>query len=179
MLRRSVCHFVFALVVLGTGAATQAQEPQPAKPGPEHARLKAMEGTWDTTMKMEGQSMKGEAVYKMECGGLWLVSDFKQDFMGQPFQGKGLDSYDASKKKYVSVWIDSWTTTPMNMEGTYDEKTKTLTMLGSMTEPDGKVVKTKGVTKFTDDNNQQFSMYMLGDDGKETLAFTIDYKRRK
>lgn len=181
MLRRSICRFVTAASLLAIAAVAVAQEgPQPAKPGPEHARLKAMEGTWDTTMKMEGApESKGEATYKMELGGLWLVGDFKSDFMGQPFTGKGLDTYDASKKKYIGVWADSWSTNPMLMEGNYDEKTKTLTMLGSMTEPDGKVVKTKGITKFIDDNNQQFTMFIVGDDGKEMPAFTIDYKRRK
>src|SRR5262249_1249321 len=100
---------VIALVV----PAVRAQPPGMPKPGPEHERLKKLEGTWDATVKTEQGESKGTMIYKMDLGGLWMVSDFKGEFGGQKFQGKGFDGYDPMKKKYVSVWVDSMSIAPM------------------------------------------------------------------
>lgn len=166
--------FVAAVAVTLTATTIRAQEP--VKPGPEHEMLKKWEGTWETTMKMAGMESKGTCTYKMELGGLWLVSNFEGDIGGQKFTGKGLDSYDPAKKKFVGIWVDSWITSPMTLEGTYDKETKTLTMTGEAPGMTGKTEKVKTVTVFKDDDNADFSMYM--GDGKEP-GFTIAYKRKK
>src|SRR5262245_31986969 len=46
------------------------------KPGPEHEILKKLVGEWDTTVRFGKDESKGTATYKLECGGLWLVSNF-------------------------------------------------------------------------------------------------------
>jgi uncharacterized protein DUF1579 len=173
--------FAIAVALSTRVTAQQEQQHPPApKPGPEHAEMKKLEGTWDTVTTMaDGKTSKGEATYKMECGGLWLTSDFKGDFQGAAFQGKGMDSYDPAKKKYVAVWVDSMMTAPLIMEGTHDKSTKTTTMSGEAPGPDGKPMKMKGVTKFTDDDHMTFEMYMPGPDGKEAKMMTIVYTRRK
>ena len=149
-------------------------------PGPEHKMLKELEGTWDATIKTEGQpASKGTAVYKMECGGLWLISDFTGSFGDLKFQGRGTDGYDTDKKKFVAIWVDSMTSAPMVFEGTYDAKTKTQTMHGEGKGPDGKPAKYKNVTTTPDKDHQTFKMYVLGPDGKENLMMTIEYTRRK
>ena len=112
----------------------------------------------------------------MEVGGLWLSSDLQSDLFGQKFYGKGLDSYDAAKKKYVGVWVDSMTTSPLFMEGTYDKGKKTLTLEGDGPGMDGKSTKYKSVSQMPDDDTINFSMFM--GDGKDP-AFTIVYKRKK
>lgn len=164
---------VALIAMLGDRTALAQDVP---KPGPEHEVLKKMEGTWDATMKFAGMESKGTMTYKMELGGLWLVSSFEGEFGGTKFSGKGLDSYDATKKKYVAVWVDSMVTSPMLMEGTYDKATKSLTMVGEGPGMDGKPTKYRSVTRMPDDNAIDFSMY-LGD-SKEP-AFTISYKRKK
>src|SRR5258708_34819582 len=118
---------VCAASLLVVPAAVDKEYPEP---GPEHGQLKRAEGTWDATVKMDKTESKGTMTYKMELGGLWLVGDFKGEFMGQKFTGKGLDSYDTAKKKYVSVWFDSMSTAPMTMEGTLDKDRKDLTLPG-------------------------------------------------
>ena len=165
-----------AVALAAVVAAPTARAQDSAKPGPEHAHLKKMEGTWDTTMKMAGMESKGTATYKMELGGLWLVSYFEGSFGPEKFSGRGFDSYDAKKKKFVGVWFDSMTTTPMNMEGNYDAAKKTLTMVGEAPGMDGKPTKHTAVSVMPDDNTMNFSMY--AGDAKEP-AFTIVYKRRK
>jgi len=170
---------VSLLTLVGSALAQQSSPPAPT-PGPEHARLKKLEGTWDAVMtEPDGKKTKGEMTYKMECGGLWLCSDFKGEHMGKPFHGKGLDSYDPAAKKYVGVWVDSWITSPLRVEGTYDEKTKTATSTGECNGPDGKPMKMKMVTKTIDDDHETFEMYMIGPDGKEMKGATIEYTRRK
>ena len=166
---------VVAVIGLILAPAVRAQEP--AKPGPEHEVLKKLEGSWDATMKMMGTESKGTMVWKMDLGGLWLSSNFEGDFGGMKFQGKGFDTYDGNKKKYVSVWLDSMSTAPMTMEGTYDKDTKTLTMTGEGPGLDGKPTKHKMVSQIKDDDNIVSQMSM--GEGKDAMLFEIVYKRKK
>lgn len=171
---KSVRWFCAVAVLAAAVSSTSAQDFP--KPGPEHEMLKKWVGTWDTTMKMVGMETKGTATYKMELGGLWLTSTFEGEFGGMKFSGRGLDSYDAGKKKFVAVWVDSMTTSPLVMEGTYDKATKTQTMSGTAPGMDGKPEKFKAVSEMKDDDTVNFSMYV--GDGKEP-GFTILYKRKK
>jgi len=178
-----VARAFLTLATLAVGTGLQAQE-GPPKPGPEHARLKSLEGTWESNIKMMFPGMpakesKGTATFKMECGGLWLVGNFVGEYDGKPFQGKELDSYDAGKKKYVGVWVDSMGTLPMISEGTYDKEKKRLTMTAEYPSPDGKPTKYTMVTDYKDDDNMVWSMSVPGKDGKDTVIMTITYKRKK
>jgi Protein of unknown function (DUF1579) len=168
--------FVALATVAGLLLTSVALAQEGPKPGPEHALLKKLEGTWDCTMKFGGMDSKGVSVYKMELGGLWLSSTFEGDFGGMKFSGRGYDSYDPAKKKYVGVWMDSMSTAPMLMEGTHDKEKKTTTMSGEGPGMDGKPTKYKSVSEMKDDDTMIMSMYM--GDGKEP-AFVITYKRRK
>ncbi|HET6575142.1 MAG TPA: DUF1579 domain-containing protein [Fimbriiglobus sp.] len=165
-----------AVAVAAVLAAPAARAQEFPKPGPEHEVLKKLVGTWDLTMKAGGMESKGTVKYKMDLGGLWLVSALESDFGGMKFSGRGLDTYDAGRKKYVGVWADSMSTSPMVMEGTYDKAKKSMTMTGDGPGMDGKPTKWKSVSHMPDDDTIHFSMYM--GDGKEP-AFTIVYKRKK
>lgn len=171
----------FLLVVGLSLAQDQKSAPPPAPtPGPEHARLKKLEGTWDAVMtEPDGKKTTGVMTYKMECGGLWLASDYKGEHMGKPFHGKGLDSYDPASKKHHGVWVDSWITTPLRTEGAYDEKTRKTTSTGECHGPDGKPMKFKMISTTIDDDHEKFEMFMIGPDGKEQKGATIEYTRRK
>lgn len=154
------------------------------KPGPEHKALQKDVGIWDAkvTMHMPGtppqESKATETVTAF--GPFWIHSDFKGEMMGQPFEGRGTQTYDPHKKVYVGTWHD--TMSPYNMvhEGTYDEKTRTLTCKSSM--PDmmnpAKIVKMRMTTVWKNDNERTFSMYEEHD-GKEVLGMVVEYKRRK
>ncbi len=166
-----------ALALVAFVAPAVSAQPEPPKPGPEHEMLKKLEGTWTLTMKAGGMEHKGTTVYKMELGGLWLGRAMECDLgHAGKFSGKGMDSYDAGKKKFISVWFDSMGTTPMVFEGTYDKEKKALTMTGDAPGPDGKPAKWKSVTTYPDADTVVFSMYV--GDGKEPM-FVITYKRKK
>jgi hypothetical protein len=170
---------VAAFLLVGAPAGAADEFPAPPKPGPEHDVLKHVEGTWDCTIKMEGaKESKGTANYKMELGGLWLVGNHEGDIGGMKFHGKGMETYDATKKKYISVWIDSMATTPMISEGTYDKEKKTMTWISDYPGPDGKIAKYQMVTEFKDKDNFVMKMSSGGKEGKDAPMMMITYKRK-
>lgn len=171
MLFRSLAISFAALLFV---SAARAQEMP--KPGPEHEILKAMEGNWDLTMKIAGMDSKGTVAWKMELGGLWLTGALECEMLGTKFTGKSIDGYDATKKKFVGVWVDSMSASPMMMEGTYDKDKKTMTMIGDGPGMDGKPTKYRSVSEMPDKDTINFSMFV--GDVKEP-AFTIVYKRKK
>jgi hypothetical protein len=146
------------------------------KPGPEHEWLKRLEGTWETTMKAGGADNKGTTTYKMDLGGFWLTSAMECEMFGQKFTGKGTEGYCPMKKKYLTVWTDSMSASPVIMEGTYDKEKKTMTQSGDGPGMDGKPAKYKAVTVFPDADSMTMTMY-IGDE-KEP-AFSVVYKRKK
>src|SRR5262249_39704455 len=120
--RYAMRKFVCAASVLALVAAVGwAQDFQPVKPGPEHAKMKQLEGTWDAKVESEGKESKGIMTYKMGLGGLWMFEHFEGDFGGMKFEGKGATTYDPHKKKYINIWIDSMSTTPMISEGNFEK----------------------------------------------------------
>jgi hypothetical protein len=150
---------------------------EPPKPGPEHEHLKQLEGTWDATVKAGDQESKGTMTYKM-MGDYWLTSHFEGDFGGQKFEGRGIETYDPAKKKYVSAWADSMAPFLLVMEGDYDKANKTMTATGEGQSPKGKV-KYTAVTKMIDADTLEFTLSAPGEGGKEAPMITISYKRKK
>jgi hypothetical protein len=169
---------MFLAAGLFVAAPLAAYEQPEVKPGPEHAKLKESEGTWDATIKGKDGDSKGVLQCKLGLNGLWLVEHFKADLGGKPFEGHGATSYDAGKKKYVNVWVDSMATLPMVSEGTFDSKTKTLKLSGEMPMPDGKTMKCTMTTIAKDADTKVFTLTGV-QDGKDFEMVHITYKRRK
>lgn len=170
------------LVALTNLSPARAQEMP--KPGPEHAILLSDVGTWDATAEAwmapnaPPSISKGVSEIRL-LGGFWLLEDFKSEFMGQPFEGRGTTGYDADKKKYVGTWVDSMSPGLNTSESTWDAKTKTMSGYNEGPGPDGKPTKTRGVTQWQDADTKVFSMYAPMPDGKDSLMMRITYKRRK
>jgi hypothetical protein len=95
---------------------------------------------------------------------------------GTKFTGKSLESFSPVKKKYVSIWVDSMSTAPVIMEGTYDREKKTMSMAGEGPGMDGKPTRYRSVTKMPDADTMEMTMWIGG--GKEP-TFTVTYKRKK
>lgn len=166
--------------------AAPAAEGMPPLPtaGPEHAILKKDVGVWDATVEMMGMGptpmvSKGTETNTMFASGLWLVSDFKADMMGQPFQGHGTFGWDPSKKKYVGTWVDSMTSGVSLSEGTWDAGTSTMTAWMQSSDMTGATQKMRTVTEYKSADSRIFTMYMPGPDGKEAASMRITYARRK
>lgn len=176
--------FLTALVLAPFAIAQDAkgkQEPagggMPA-PGKEHESLKMAEGKWNAVLEMVGMPpAKGVSEMKMVLGGFWLEDRFTCDFGGMPFEGRGMTGYDPIKGKYVGSWTDSMSPSLMVSEGTYDAKTRTLTMVGDSYDQTGAKVKVRMLTIHKDANTVLFEMHQTGADGKEAKMMTITYTR--
>lgn len=113
----------------------------------------------------------------MVLGGFWLEDRFTGDFGGMAFEGRGMTGYDPIKGKYVGTWVDSMSPSVLVTEGTYDAKTRTLTMVGDGYDQMGAKVKVRLLTIHKDGNNVVFEMHQTGADGKEVKLLTINYTR--
>ena len=178
---KSNTHFsrIGSILVALTMAHMTALGQAPPSPGPEHEPLKRLEGEWTAKVKMGEDESSGIMTCKLECGGLWLISSYQGSFGGMDFQGRGMDGYDPEKKKYVSVWVDSFSARPMLLEGSYDKGASTMTMTGEGPGLDGSPAKQKMVTRSSDNDHMTTTMYIVGADGTETQMMTIEYTRKK
>ena len=84
--------FLGTAALLMTGAAgfaaarSLAQEPEIAQPTKEHEWLATLTGKWDA--KVSGMSGESTGTNTIESGpgGLWNVTTFASEMMGQPFE---------------------------------------------------------------------------------------------
>jgi Protein of unknown function (DUF1579) len=82
------------------------------KPGPEHAKLKPLVGSWTYTCKFwmdpnqPPMESKGTIERKLVLGGRFLEEKVTgTNFDGTPgFEGVGLIGYDNGQQKYTSTW---------------------------------------------------------------------------
>jgi hypothetical protein len=177
---------VLAVLALAMASRTTAGEkPDISKPGPEHKMLSTLAGTYEAKVKIyfdpnqPANESTGTMKRKMIMGGRFLEELYNGEIMGQPFYGMGLMGYDAMKKKYTSVWIDSMTTSMMQSQGTYDAATKTLTSTGEDIDPTtGKMMKSRDVFRVISPTEQVMDMYREKGDGKEFKMLEIRYTRK-
>jgi hypothetical protein len=170
-------------VVCLVPAIAAAQAPPMPQPGPEHAVLKEDAGTWDASIEVlmpgaPSAPSKGVEVNAVGCNGLCLITDFKGEVMGGPFQGAGVTTWDSQKKKYIGSWTDSMTSGLATTEGTWDAAKKTLN--STMATPDGAggTVTLRSTVVYSA-GKRVFSLFMPGPDGKEVPSMRITYTRRK
>ena len=152
----------------------------------EYKVLKLEEGDWNTEMTMfmgpEGpydppQKSKGKESNRM-IGDFWIVSDFKGEFGGMEFTGRGQFGYDASKKKYVGTWIDSLSPNRMEMVGTYDAAKKTMTYETSFVGMDGAPAKGKNTIVYGKDGHVM-TMYVAAPGTDQMIkVMEISYSRQ-
>lgn len=94
-----------------------------ATPGPEHARLARLVGTWDADVASRfdpaGDWAKSTGTFASRpvLDGRFVLQDFSSEFMGMPFQGMSLLGYDKLKGQYSSVWLDSMSTWTVTSSG--------------------------------------------------------------
>jgi hypothetical protein len=170
-----------AALLLGAAASALAQPPIP-QPGPEHEVLKRDVGVWDVTMEMTpGPGMPPFTMTGVETntlfGGLWLLTEYKSDFMGQVFEQHGISGYDPAKKTYVSVWANTMSTSLSVGESTFDAATNAVTGWSEMPDPAGGKTKAKTVATWPGPDQRVVKIYMPADAPEPFMTMT--YKKRK
>ena len=159
--------FVGSAVLLSCLALSVRAQDSKSDDQSAYKLLAKEEGVWDADIKMmapgtdgkiEATTSKGVETNRMMAG-KWLISDFKGEMFGSTFEGHGTYGYDAKKNKYVATWVDTMSVRIDALEGTYDEKTKTLTLNSDSESPDGKPMKMRLETQFNDDGTRTFSLW--------------------
>jgi hypothetical protein len=154
-----------------------------ATPGEQHKMLAAQNGVWQEDIKMymeDGKvdSMKSVCTNTMALNGLVQKSTTKGTYMGMPFEGQGTLGYNNASKKWQSTWMDNMGSGMIYMEGTYDDRTKMLSLSGTHTDPvTGKEILMKQTMKMIDDKNQYIEMFDTKD-GKEMKSMEIRLSRK-
>lgn len=143
------------------GAAFAQGLPQPGK---EHELLKKEVGEWTAEATVwiapgvEPMKSTGTESNKM-LGGFWLLSDFKGEFGGVPFTGRGQLGFEPETGKYVTTWVDSMVPSLFVARGDYDAKSRTLTLLGDGVDMNtGAKKQYKAVSRYVDDDHKVFTM---------------------
>jgi hypothetical protein len=156
-----------------------------AAPGPEHAALNPLAGTWKTTTRMwtvpgaEPQVSEGTAERNWMMDGRYLVGNYKGVVAGMPFEGMEVLGYDNQKKEYVSSWVDNLGTGIMLSQGSaMDPATKSFTLTGTSTDPTGKEHPMREVTSNVDGNTYTMTMY-ASETGQEQKMMEITCTRVK
>jgi Protein of unknown function (DUF1579) len=173
-------------------AGMMAMMMEMAKPGDNHKHLQQLTGTWSYNVKWwvspdaPPSEASGTTVSRPVMDGRYLVSDHtgKMQMPGgdgnvteMEFKGMAIEGYDNAKKKFVASWIDNMGTGIMNMEGTYDAATKTLTYLAEYEPMPGMKTKMREVVKITDKDHHTMEFFELRG-GKEVKTMQIDYTRK-
>jgi hypothetical protein len=127
-----------------------------AAPGPEHAALNPLAGSWKTTVKSfmgpagpmpQPEVTQGTCDRTWMMGGRYLVSNYKGNFNGMPFEGMEVLGYDNMKRQYVSSWMDNMGTGIMQSTGpAMDPATKSFTLTGTSPDPSGQQMSMREVT---------------------------------
>jgi hypothetical protein len=159
-----------------------------ATPGAEHAWMAKSAGTWvcDSVKQWMDPAQpptteKATEVVNMGLNGLYQMTEYSSNMMGMPMQGRAIMGFDKVKKKFVLCWIDNLGSGIVNMEGTYDEATKTLNMSGKQSDPGRKMdTDIRQQIVYHDDNSYTMAMYGTGHDGKSEMKFMEGtFKRKK
>lgn len=185
VIRRAMSLVIVSAVAVTSAVAQEGGQPQLPEPTEQHTQMAREAGTWDADIKMwpapgaEAMVSKGTETNKM-LGKFWLLSEFKSDFGGMEYTGRGQFGYDPSAKKCVGTWVDTMSPYMQTMEGNYDVETHTLSMTTEgMDFMTGKIVKGRNVTTYIDNDTKKFEMYAPGPDGKEFKVMEVMYKRKK
>jgi len=156
-----------------------------AAPSDAHTKLKPTEGHWNTLTKQWNDPNSQPTETKGTCERKWIMEDrfmeehYVGEFMGLPFEGKGIGGYDNVQKKYFTAWVDNMGTGLILFTGTADPSGKVFTYTGEHADPlTGKLLKIRAVMKIIDDKTHIFEMYGPGEDGKEFKTMEVIHTRK-
>jgi hypothetical protein len=154
-------------------------------PGEPHKRLAKLEGSWITKSKgwMEPDKppveSSGTCEQRLILGGRYLRQEYTGDMMGQPYTGIYILGYDNHTKKYQSVWIDTMSTGVYFFEGVASPDGKVITQECRYDDPIKGPSVWRTVTRFKDDDTQEFEMFLTPKGGKEEKMMEMTIERKK
>lgn len=190
---KQICVALATCLFLLVGGTSRAQTADEMKkwmefmtPSEAHKMLAASDGEWKEEIQMwmapntPPQQMVASCTNKMILGGRYQISNHTGEMNGMPFEGQGLVAYDNGRKVFVTTWIDNFGTGVMVLEGTWDDKTKSITFTGTSTDPStGKQLPVREVFTIVDDNTQKLLMFSTTTEGVEFKSMEMLITRKK
>ena len=154
-------------------------------PGEPHKKLDQFIGTWDTKLTMwmapgaPPMSSSGVTENKWTFGNRYMEANFKGNFMGMPFEGRGFTGYDNVKKQYWGTWMDNMSTAMMLSTGWMPDG-KTFMFSGSMVDPmTAKDSRVEEKLTVADADHHMMEMWGPAQDGTMYKMMEIQYSRKK
>lgn len=154
------------------------------EPGMHHEHLAKLVGTWEAETKFwsdptaEPMVMPATMEYRMIMNGRYLEEIITSEFMGQPFNGRGLYGYDNITNKLQAAWIDNTSTGIYTYDGSINEAGDEMVLKGRYMDPlTNKWKETRSVMKISPDNLHYVSYET--EDGKEQKMVEITATRNR
>jgi len=106
-----------------------------SQPGAEHRWLEPLEGEWDMEVAWKGsdgtpRKVAGEATHRWVLGGRFLLSEAQLTEEGVPLEALSFYGFDANKKRYFALRLDSLSTDYLQLEGNYDVASRSFVLSG-------------------------------------------------
>ncbi|HKI84145.1 MAG TPA: DUF1579 family protein [Candidatus Krumholzibacteria bacterium] len=168
--------------VLAQDEAGQGEMP-PMGPPAQMKEIAFMQGEWTVDMQVkmdpsaDWQSYKGEATVAPTLDGCMQRMDFASEFMGMPFKGIGLDTFNRETGQYESYWIDTMSAHMSMMAGDFEDGK--LTMSGEDMQM-GQHVLTKAWGEKKGEDEVYWEMSLSPDQGKTWMTnMKMTYHRKK
>jgi len=154
------------------------------QPGPEHARLSAMAGTWDVDLTFWLQpgrpplTTKGTSIIRSILGGLFIEEKIEGTLSGAPFTTMAWTGFNTSTHQYEATRIASTNSIRIAEAGTYDEKTKQFDLRASYPMA-GDTWRQRTVIQVESADAMTATSYLSFGTVPEWKAVEIKYKRKQ
>lgn len=151
-----------------------------AQPGPEHARLSALAGTWDVTFRspMPEMTFTATAENRMIMGGRFLASTMSGTIGGQPVEALTILGFDRGPGVYTAVGFDTFGTFYVTGAGPWNEAEQRAVLSGSYDDPvTGHAHVYEFVWTVRSPDRYSWSVVFL-DGGTRQAVMEGDYRRR-
>lgn len=155
------------------------------KPGPQHAELADLAGTWTVksrywmTPDAEPEESQGTAERTMMFDGLILREAFVGDFEGEPYRGVGYTGYDNVTDAYWANWMDNMMTGIVQLTGRWDEAEGQWIYEGTYPDPmAGGLTPMRIETRMQGEDRQISEFYRPGPDGEMFRNMILVYERQ-
>jgi hypothetical protein len=155
------------------------------QPGPEHALLATLAGTWDVAYAhwfqdgAEPTLGRGAAIVTAVFEGRYLREEFSAQFAGKPILGVGTTGFDRVSRRFTNVWYDNRGTGMLCTTGLATPDGREITFTGEILNPaTGEPIGVSHVLRRESDDFFTLSMYN-DRDGRLNKSMALEYRRRR
>ena len=153
-----------------------------ATPGPEHAQMQRMAGTWSVQAKcwmkpeLPAEEWTGTAEVRPILGGRFVVEDFTGVMSMGPFHGHGMLGFNNTTKEWEHIWLDDMSTGMIVSRG--ESQGNGASLHATFKCPaNGEQVSSRLVLKSTGDDERTVDMFTTTPGKPEYLSMSLVYTR--